>query len=111
MKGSVNRFASEEEYMRELWVEMAKLRKLHEKLFPIIKIQKVFRGWSVRERSRRLLRRKNQHNQMLNEFFLAWLQFSSRQAKLKRVLAAKKKGYLLLDLKEMRKQELINKML
>jgi hypothetical protein len=61
-KGPANRFATEEEYMRELWLEMAQLRKMHEKLFPIIKIQKVFRGWMVREKSRRFKRRKNESN-------------------------------------------------
>jgi hypothetical protein len=34
--------------MRELWIEMNQLRKINEKLFPVIKIQKVYRGWIVR---------------------------------------------------------------
>jgi hypothetical protein len=90
---------------------MGRLRKLHEQLCPVIKIQKVFRGWLVREGARRQIRKRYQHNQILNEYFKAWLQLSSRQAKLKRILHAKKKQYLLLDLRQMRKQEFINKML
>ena len=34
--------------MAELWEEMRGLRKKHEKIIPIIKIQKMVRGWKLR---------------------------------------------------------------
>ena len=51
--------------MRELWLEMRELRKLNEQLFPIIKIQKVFRGWIQREKAFRFNRQKKESNQVM----------------------------------------------
>ncbi len=64
--------------MRELWLEMRELRKLHENLFPIVKIQKVFRGWMQRERVFRSRRQKSESNQVLGSCFTAWLKHSRR---------------------------------
>ena len=36
--------------MQELWGDLADLRKHNMRLYPVIRIQKVFRGWLVRRR-------------------------------------------------------------
>lgn len=88
---------------------MAELRKKHEKLFPIIKIQKFFRGWRVRVSSYRKNRDRNEFINILKKCFMGWKLHTKRQVKLQRILKQKRKEYLLLDLKEMRKQEKIYK--
>lgn len=45
-----NRNASEEEYMREFWNDMQVLRGHWVQVHPILKIQKVWRGWSQRNK-------------------------------------------------------------
>jgi hypothetical protein len=55
-------------------------------------------------------RRRGEFNKVLKAFFDGWKLIARRQAKLKSILKQKKKDYLLLDLKEMRKQEKVYKM-
>lgn len=98
-KNTINRHASEEEYMRELWVEMNQLRKKHEKLFPIIKIQKWFRGWSIREKKYQADQKLKQHSGVKSLFFTEWKEYVQKRIKLKHILAKSKKEYLLLETK------------
>jgi hypothetical protein len=83
--------------MSELWQEMRQLRKKHEDLFPIIKLQKVFRGWRVREHSRRANEGERDKMMLQSMFFEAWKSHTQRQLKLQHVLNRK---YLLIDGKE-----------
>lgn len=35
--------------MKDFWGDVAALRKKWEKMMPVVKIQKIFRGWRVRK--------------------------------------------------------------
>jgi ribosomal protein S8 len=52
-KNYLNEYATEEEYMQDFWITLKLLRRRYEEVNPIIKIQKVFRGWIFREKLRR----------------------------------------------------------
>ena len=46
----MNSSNAENEYMIHFWEQIRFIRRKHEDLYPIIKVQKVFRGWIYRKK-------------------------------------------------------------
>jgi hypothetical protein len=79
-------------------------------LFPILKIQKVFRGWAVRVRQWRERLSHEEHYSVMKQFFLGWREHAHSMAKVRRALKQADKGYLISRGREMRLKEIEHRM-
>ena len=87
---------------------MRELRKKNEQIFPIIRIQKVFRGWKLRQKYKKAHDLQRKKSEVLNRYFQEWKLHVRRQVKLEKVI---EKEHLLREGREGRMQEICYKMI
>ena len=81
------------------------------KLYPILKIQKIFRGWLVRSRLKKEMVHHKTRLEITQAFFEGWKEWAKKMGRVRRALKGKRKEYLMWEGREMRGREMEQRMI
>ena len=110
-KKKFDKNATEDEYMEDFWQDLRRIRQKQLLINPILRIQKVFRGWLFRTKQHRKKHDDRTNKEVLSNTFQALKSFCRRSKKLNTILRNRDKDYLLLPLKEMYLERTLRKMI